>query len=162
MKDHRDTALEVLLGLLLGWPTMRALSANGAQEATERKAKAREIIFAALDQTDRMACEHADAAARIRAEERERIADWLEEQHAHAPAHGWELAKALRTEYAGDGSASSAGVDPVKTEMLAALKEARPVLKEAAYHELDGPRRARMRAAATSTDAAIALAEGKV
>lgn len=40
--------LKQIESLLDGWPTMRALSAYGAEEATSRKLKARELITAAL------------------------------------------------------------------------------------------------------------------
>ena len=43
----RDALLAVE-ALLNGWPTMRALSAIGAKEATDRKVQARSIIATAL------------------------------------------------------------------------------------------------------------------
>lgn len=43
-------ALEDLQALLIDWPTMRALSALGAQKATEKKLAARAIIEKALAQ----------------------------------------------------------------------------------------------------------------
>lgn len=41
-------ALRDIEALLEGWPTMRALSALGAQIATDKKAEARRIIAEAL------------------------------------------------------------------------------------------------------------------
>ena len=35
-------------------------------------------------------------AALVRADERERLASWIEEQRAETPAHGWEFAAAIR------------------------------------------------------------------
>jgi len=32
----------------------------------------------------------------VRADERERLASWIEEQRAETPAHGWEFAAAIR------------------------------------------------------------------
>ncbi len=42
-------ALEAVQALLADWPTMRALSALGAEKATEKKLAARRIIAEALN-----------------------------------------------------------------------------------------------------------------